>query len=57
MIMLLLHPGDLGVSGLLKLLAMLVVLFGLPVVIIGFIIYKIATRKRDEFQTGITKKE
>ena len=55
--MLLFHPGDLGISGLLMLLGLLVLLVGLPIFFVVLIIYKVATRNRDEFQTGIAKKD
>lgn len=55
--MLLLHPGDLGFSGLLSILVLLLVLFGVPIFFVILIIYKIATRRRDEFPSVTTNKE
>ena len=44
-LMTVLHPGDLGLKGLLIVLFMLAFLIGVPVLIVGYIIYKVATRK------------
>jgi predicted PurR-regulated permease PerM len=57
MIVLFFHPGDLGITEWLMLLGMLGLLIGLPVVIVGFIIYKIATRGSEKLPTGVTKEE
>lgn len=57
MILSLFHPGDLGLSGLIQLLAVLFLLFALPVAIVGFIIYKIANRRKDKYGTSITRKD
>jgi hypothetical protein len=46
--MLMLHPGDLGASGWLMLLAMFLLVCVLPLVIVGFIIYKIFNKKESE---------
>ena len=51
------HPAEQGFCGLLSILLILVVLFGVPIFFVILIIYKVATRKRDEFQTGITKQD
>ena len=40
-----LHPGDLGLKWLLIILAMFIAVIVVPVFLIGFIIYKIATRR------------
>ena len=55
MIMSLFHPGDLGLTEWAMLLGVIFLLVGLPVAIVGFIVYKIATRGRDKYGTSITK--
>ena len=40
-----LHGGDLGLGGLVKLLVYLFFLLVVPLFLIGFIIYKVASRK------------
>lgn len=40
-----LHPGDLDLKSWLIILVMFALLLVLPVLIVGFLIYKVATRK------------
>ena len=40
-----LHPGDLGLELWLKLLAILFFLIVVPIFLVGFIIYKVASRR------------
>jgi hypothetical protein len=40
-----LHPGDLGLEGWLMLLALFFFLIVVPIFLVGFIIYKVATRR------------
>jgi hypothetical protein len=57
MITLLFHPGDLGLTEWAIILLVACLLIAMPIFIVVFVIYKVATRGRDEFQTGITKKD
>lgn len=45
MLMSLLHPGDLGLEGLLIILVFFIFLIVLPVFLVGFIIYKVFSKK------------
>lgn len=40
-----LHPGDLGLEEWLKILAILFFLIVVPIFLMGFIVYKVATRR------------
>ena len=57
MIMSLFHPGDLGAADWAKVLGVLFLLVVVPVFIVGFIFYKIATRRSERFRLGLPKRE